>query len=160
MKSPGLCVIAFLIAVVAQASSVKPVKGIDVIVTGNPATSTARTVTSDADGAFTVRGLEAGSYSLTFNPCPYASGKNYNASKSNAVTRFVIDNPGVKSISVELLHIVCAFSEGMPLRATRTPQGGLRVTGALPPEVFAAGIDIEVEIGSEGMVSGTIMAEW
>lgn len=94
---------------------------------------------------FTVRGLDAGSYILTFNPCPYGNGLNHSASKSNAVTRFVIDNPGVKSISVELSHITCAGSEVMPLRASRTPQRSLKVIGALPPEVFAAGIDVEVE---------------
>ncbi len=107
MKSLSLCIIAIFIVTVAQAGSVRPIKGVDVIVKKNPGNSSARTVTSDADGAFTVRGLEAGSYTLTFNPCPYATGKNYNASKSNTVTRFVIDNPGVKSISVEFTYNVC-----------------------------------------------------
>jgi Carboxypeptidase regulatory-like domain len=148
--------IALLIAPVAQAA--KSIPGVDVIVKKNPGGSV-RSVTSDAEGAFTVRGLEAGSYTLTFNPCPYGNGMNRNASKLNVVTRFVINNPGLKSISIGLSRITCAISEGMPLRARRTPQGSLEVSGTLSPEVFAAGIDVEVEIGSEGIVSGTITAE-
>lgn len=48
----------------ATASTVKPVKGIDVVVMKNPGNSAARTVTTDSDGNFKFPVLEAGSYSL------------------------------------------------------------------------------------------------
>ena len=46
------------------ASSVKPVKGIDVVVMKNPGNSAAHIVTTDSDGTFKFPVLEAGSYSL------------------------------------------------------------------------------------------------
>jgi len=83
------------------------------------------TVASDGNGAFTVRGLEAGSYTLTFTPCPHEDKKNYDVTKSNGVTRFAMDNLDVKDISVPISNTLCATSEGMPLRAIKTPQGSL-----------------------------------
>lgn len=159
MKSFAFWVIGLLICAAAEAGSVKPVRGIDVIVEKHPGNTAARMVTTDGDGVFSLGGLEAGSYTLTFNPCPRTNAKTGNSSKSNAVTRFVIDNPGTKSIAVELAHITCAISEEMPLRGTRTPQGSLDSTGVLPAEVFAAGVGIEVQIGAEGVVSGRILGE-
>lgn len=158
MKSLTLIVTLLFIAPNVEAGSVRPVRGIDVIVQKDPSNPALRTVTSDADGAFTVSGLEAGSYILSFSPCSHVSAQPPNSPKSNTVTRFIIDNPGTKSITVELSRATCAFSAEMPLRAIRTPQGGVDTFGDLPPDVFAAGVNIEVQIGSTGMVTGRILA--
>jgi hypothetical protein len=152
-----LCVIA-LVAATAQAGSVKPVRGIDVIVREHPG-NTSRTVTSDGDGVFTVSGLHGGSYTLTFSPCGHTQEKDQRSPKSNSVTRFVLENPDIKTISVQISRVTCAISETMPLRAMRTAQGTLDTVGSLPPDVFAAGVDIEVQISNEGVISGKIIAE-
>ena len=49
----------------ATASSVKPVRGIDVIVKKNPGNSAARTGTTNGEGEVEFVGLEPGNYSLT-----------------------------------------------------------------------------------------------
>ena len=49
----------------STASSVKPVKGIDVVVLKNPGNSAARTGTTNDKGEVEFAGLEPGSYSLT-----------------------------------------------------------------------------------------------
>lgn len=49
----------------ATASSVKPVKGIDVVVMKNPGNSAARTGTTNEKGEVEFVGLEPGNYSLT-----------------------------------------------------------------------------------------------
>ena len=49
----------------ATASTVKPVKGIDVVVLKNPGNSAARTGTTNDKGEVEFAGLEPGSYSLT-----------------------------------------------------------------------------------------------
>lgn len=47
-------------------SSVKPVRGIDVVVQKNPGNSAARSAKTDGDGGFTVSGLAAGEYNIRF----------------------------------------------------------------------------------------------
>src|SRR6185503_13577377 len=49
----------------ATASSVRPVRGIDVVVMKNPGNSAARTGTTNGEGEVEFVGLEPGSYSLT-----------------------------------------------------------------------------------------------
>jgi len=152
MRIQPIGIALILVGNMAQASSVRPVRGIDVIVQKNPG-GTARRITTSADGSITVAGLEPGSYTLTFNPCP----EKRDGSQSNPITAFVIANPGTNAIRVTITNATCAVSSGLPLRGVQSA-GNLTVIGEASPDVFAAGVEVDVTIGGNNSLQCQVSA--
>jgi hypothetical protein len=48
------------------------------------------------------------------------------------------------------------MSQAVALRGRRTSRDLVDVTGSVVPDVFAAGVDIEIQVGPEGAVTGNI----
>src|SRR3954454_18609640 len=105
-----------------------PLRGVDVKLGSNPGGNAAARTTTDAEGNFVVHGLAPGSYTVTINPGPYCDTQTYDASKSNIVTKFVVEHPGLTHITVTIGGVSCAISQGLPLRGQHTRQGLVDVT--------------------------------
>jgi len=152
-----VCLLGFAITVPVHAGV--PIRGIDIKLGRNPGGSVAARTTTAADGNFAVHGLAAGSYTLTLNPGPYCDTNIYDGSKSNIVTRFILDHPETTHIAITIGGVSCAMSQVIAIRGTRTARGVIDVTGSVAPDVFAAGVDIEIQVGPDGTVTGNIASQ-
>lgn len=80
-------------AVVLAGVQARSIPGVDVIVKKNPGSANSSKTTTDANGKFTLNGLDAGSYTLTFTILAaqqvpeQTTGKTYTDSKSNTAAR-------------------------------------------------------------------------
>src|SRR5256885_1468088 len=150
----SVCLNSSIFAVSAQANPGAPLHGIDIKLGKNPGGNAAARTTTDANGNFAVHGLAPGSYTVTINSGPSCDAKATDTPRSNIITKFVVEHPGLTHISTTLANVSCAISRDLPLRGARTPQGLLDITGTLPADIFAAGIAIDVEIGAPGTATG------
>ena len=145
------------LATTAIAKPGQGIPGVDVVLKKKPGGSIARTVATDATGNFELRNVEAGSYSLAINSCVRADAVQ-KPQHINAITRFVMANPGSTNATITITGSTCVLSEHLPLRGQRNPQGAISATGELPLDVLAAGADMDIEVGADGMITGRLSA--
>jgi hypothetical protein len=155
-----LFILAWLTALTISAESLRagaPVRGANVSLGKNPGGSVGARTTTDAKGAFSFHDVAPGSYTLTLSPCTSVSPAS--TTQSNPIVRFVLDNPGLKQATINISDATCALSDTLPLIGKRMQNGTVALTGTLPLEVLAAGVTIDVQIGTTETLSGTISAD-